>query len=280
MGILRFLGVSALVSTSFVLGCTEPEPMDDGLDDLDAPPVKPMEGNSSGGTNGGPTNAFILLENQVVASTDYPLVDPGTTNVNTNIANILLAQPSGTDVFKYAVRCGLTNQGAYSMLSWGTYSFVGMRHLSTTGGWLTGALPAGAKRDLLACMAAHMNPYGVEVPLLLSGANIYDDGVSYPDYTVEEALWVVDIIASTPHYTVWPTDNYKARCAADPEVALEKRVCGQHPDECEFTMGTSIEDDCDQDPTTGHYTCNGQPAILTTLKEADFIVVNQRCLRP
>lgn len=285
MSILRRLGSAALVLTSCLFGCAET----DSIEDLDAPELSPKEGHNTGGTNGASSNDFLTLQPSLVGMANTPLVDPGTMNVNSAIVTILLQQAGGSDLFKYAVRCGLTSAQGQNAVTWATAvlpkTYQGMGHLGTTAGWLTGPLSGTGRDDLFACIVAHLNPYGIEVPLVLSGASVTDDGIEYPDFTVDEALWVVDFPNSLPHYTVWPTDQFKELCVADPAVALEDRVCGQHPALCNLDVGASIQLDCFYDVAAGGYYCNvgnppvARPALKTSLKEADFMRLNKRCVR-
>lgn len=267
MTALRCLATTALVLSTFVLGCSEPE----SLDDIDEPVAQALEGgNTSGGNNGADDEQYWFGEAQLIHSTERSLVNPGTATVHSTTDAALSGTMLHPDLFDYAVQCGLHRNG---MVSWSGGSFVGMGHLTTTIPWRSGALSSDAANDLLACVVTHLNPHGITVPIALSGPSVASDGLDHSEYDVEEALWLVEGTGFRT-YTVWPRQPFSVRCGIDEFEALKVRVCGQDPVDCALELG--VDTQCTFTEGVGYH-CKGKPALLTTLKEADVATLHPGC---
>lgn len=276
MSLSRYLGATTLVLTALLTGCAGTEP----IEDLDGPEVAPLHGGSSGGTNGADSDELEALTTPLLSATDSQLVFPGTMQVHPAIAGDLLVDPAGARILDYAVQCAISASPADTVY-WGIKEFHGKGHLSSTQGWLSGPLDPLATNDLFACMLVHLNPYGIHVPILLTGPHIADDGADHSEFKVREAIWLAQKVGAQMHYTVWPTPVFTKLCvASDPMDALRDRVCGQNPAACSLSEGASIAQDCTHDSESGGYYCKGRPAILTTLKEGDFGALNPLCVPP
>lgn len=278
MSVLRCLGAAALAASFCLVGCVDAEPVEE-LDEVGVA-FSPEGGNSSGGTNGCSSVAFDALQDDLANVTYVSLVKSGTMEVNGTIDSTLLQEADGPSLFSYAVKCGLTREPGQNAVTWydqGTMkTFEGMGHLSTTAGWLTGGLGDDARGDLFACVIAHLNPYGLEVPIVLSGPNVSDDGLDHSDFDIEEALWLVEIDPTGARvYTAWPTPQFERLCAIDAGDALEQRVCGQNPMACNLQIGNST--DCVYDPVTEGYYCKGKPALMTRLKATGMSALHPGC---
>lgn len=274
MNALRCLAVTGLFLSSFALGCFQPA----DTDAPEEPGVTPQEGgNTSGGDNGASDAEFWIAQTGLIAAMGRPLVIPGggwTLNATTDAA---LQDPNvlPPKLFRYAVRCGL--QSGVIVSDGGTLAFTGDGYLSTTSGWLTGALSDDAADDLLACVVAFLNPSGT-VPIALTGPSIAEDGVDQSDYDVEEALWQVELDPTGGRiYTAYPMHTFAAVCSIDPFEALRKRVCSHDLQQCQLQHG---------DLNTCHfkegegYRCgeNDKPAILTLLKSGDVQDMHPWCI--
>ncbi len=267
MTALRCLATTALVLSTLVLGCSEPE----SLDDIDEPGAEPQEGgNTSGGNNGADDGQYWLGELELIQSTQRSLVNQGTKTVHSSTQAVLTPTALHPDLFDYAVQCGLRKDWS---VSWSGGAFVGMGHLTTTVPWRAGALSSDAANDLLACVVTHLNPHGITVPIALSGPSVANDGLDHSEYDVEEALWLVEGTGFRT-YTVWPRQPFKDRCGIDEFEALEVRVCGQNPVDCALQLG--VDTQCVFTENVGYH-CKGKPALLTTLKEADLPTLHPGC---
>jgi hypothetical protein len=256
-------GILTLGALSLVLGCAQP-----GVDSLETesdPAAEPLTSGGSSGTNGLSSADYRMYENALNTATSQALVTGGagsTVVTNPVIIQQLLGTPEGRVVFKYAVGCALRSG---LTVSYADRYYVGGGHLLTTINWLNAPLSADARHDLLGCMAAHVNPLGIHVPIVLWGQPVADDGGDHSAFDVEEAVWLVnENVIGYREYNVWPLPAFAAACQADPWLALQQRVCGQNPVGCALRPRKDLTTACVVD-ASGAYFCDGKPAIKTTL---------------
>lgn len=269
MSILHRFGALVLAFVPLFAGCVAGEP----VEDLDEPPARPMDKNGSTGTNGLDSPEYFFNELHLVKAAASPLADPGSTEVTAAVQSTLLSTPSGVEVFEYAVRCALPEDVT---VTWGDTKMNGLGHLLSTEHWLQSPLSEEATLSLLACMVAHVNPFGQHVPLLLTGPDVSFDGLDHDDFDVDEALWVARRNAAGGiEYVVWPSEVLQKECGPDPMSALMQRVCGQSPGACHILQGDPS--DCVVDAESGGYFCLGQPALETTLRSKDLKVLYPGC---
>lgn len=251
----------ALALATVAVGCTEQDASE--IVDEESPALQ-TEGHGSGGTNGLSDDDFNPYRSQIgYWATHFTLVTPGTNVVNPSIATT--ASPAALlHVLKYVVACTVPDATSVYV---GLGQYPGKGHLAFGAQWLTGTLTRAQAGKLVACVAAHVNPYGYTVPLKFTGADIGNDNFRTSGiYDVPEALWQGWIdLDYVPHFIVYPLPDVEAYCGYNLPTALGRRVCGRTPAECNLTIG-NIED-CVPD-LNGNYTCLGQPAFQTTLQDS------------
>lgn len=258
--------ITMVLTATMATGCA-PDPMIDGSD----PTLETMEGtNGSPGNNGLLVTTFqaksaalrSLMGHKLFTGTDE-------LNLNINVINFLGSQ-AGRDVFDYAVQCALPENKSI-VRSGRTYT--GKHILTTTTQWTQEALDEDAKEDLFACIVAHLNPLGGDsVPIFLSGPAVHTGTLSTV-YPVKEALWTAELSEVGVTYHVWPLFTMPEMCAANPLDALNKRVCGQNAPECFLEPHQHTFTDCVRKSASddGQVECLGKRAIMTRLKNADFL---------
>jgi hypothetical protein len=214
------------------------------------------------GTNGCASDERMEQEANLTYATGKALVASGTNKVSWEIEDTLLTTQAGINVFKYAVQCAVP---AGVTVTWPGGAATGMGILHEGADWLKGPLSQDVQYQVHACVVAHVNPYDIHVPLLLSGPAVNDDGGKHVEYGVDEALWVsrrnVDDVLI---HIAWPLKALKSQCGPNPFDALKLRVCGQDPEGCTLMLGDP--QDCTFDPASEGFYCLGQPALMTTLQ--------------
>lgn len=177
--------------------------------------------------NGLETWKFHAQKSNLAMAFSQSLYDNGG-NLNPYVQALLGSSAmGGHDVFKYAAKC---------MVPAGTYvntdtDLVGHGLLNMSGIWPNWGLGSAGSNEGFACMAVHLNPFGVEVGIKVGGIPIQDvpvDPVAPPDtYTFKEALWAAEVLSpSIINIHVWPLDDLYARCTTATNNALATRVCG------------------------------------------------------
>lgn len=246
---------------------------DMGVDDIGVVGLKLLDDpNGNGGTNGlSPEEAMPNMELL------WRAADSSIHSANNSAVQQLLSNDDGINTLRYAIRCALPSSRSSIVID--GHEFVGGGILSTTSGWMTGGLSLSAKEDLMTCMIAHLNPYGVEVPIKLSGDSVTNSSLApWPSSAdFHEALWVARRSSRSGgmDYIAWTFDDLANICA-DPGASIATRVCGRltplgnyEVTECDVDVRTAqnMAADCTYDDETLNWTCLGHPAIKTRLRD-------------
>jgi len=264
---------SNLVSSAIVLGaglfcagCLGSAEDADGF--VETPLLEPQGGPSgSTGINGASPAAFHANVGKLLAAFGVAAADPSNPSlVNPAITSTgLLGTPGGREVFHYAAQCALP---AGTQLSSGNDIYQGGGVLSTTSGWLDGGLSIAEQEDVLTCMIAHLNAFGAQVPIFLSGASVGGSAdASALEFTTEEAIWQARIPApgAAPVYYAWPRANLDKVCGLLTNLAWITRICGSPLNTC----GVQIRYDSDTACTgaDGVFSCDGKRTIESRLED-------------
>jgi len=235
----------------------------------ESPALAPQGGPAgSGGINGASPAAYHANVEALLVALAAPAADPSDAfSVNPAIeATGLLATSGGREVFRYATRCALP---AGTHLESGNEVYQGAGILTTTSGWLTAGLATAGQEDVLTCLVAHLNPLGAQVPIFLSGPSVArtEDGEDL-GFSVEEALWQAQIPGPgrAPVYYAWPRVNLLSSCGLFTQLSWITRICGSLLNTCGVTVRFDMASACVG--SEGNFTCNGRPAIQTTLEPA------------
>jgi hypothetical protein len=234
------------------------------------PQLAPQGGPSgTAGTNGASPSAFHANRAALLTSFGVAAANPlNSSAVNPVIvATGILSTEGGRQIFGYAARCVLP---AGTQLTSGGNVYEGGGILSTTGSWVTGGLTTSQKEEALTCMVAHLNPTGMHVPIFFSGPSIAGTESSETSgFGLEEAVWQAVLPpGQAPIYYAWPRVDLLEVCDLPTELSWITRICGLPVNTC----GVQIRYDRDTACTgsNGSFTCDGKPAIQTTLQAGDL----------
>jgi hypothetical protein len=163
--------------------------------------------------------------------------------LNPDVAILFNGIPFEHNPLSYLLKCGLPGGYAVPLVTPdGPHTYRGL--LKTTAGWSNlGGITTDmvAKKDLFACLAAHLNASSVQVDIRLTGAAVRNEAGKAEDseFTFEEAYWWVDDpgTAGLPQIHVWPLPDLTDACGAGvTSAALQDRICGNDPFSCQLTL--------------------------------------------
>ncbi|MDI1477266.1 hypothetical protein [Polyangium sp. y55x31] len=271
--LLTVLGVACALAGC--VGAAE-DPADFG----ESPALAPQGGptNGSGGMNGlNPVdyhaNVAALLSSLNVAAANP--MNPSAVNPAIE-ATGLLDTSGGRDVFEYVARCTLP---AGTQLTSAGRIYAGGGILRTTGAWLTAGLTTSQKEDALTCMVTHLNAFSAHVPIFLSGPSIAGtESAERRGFTIEEAIWQVKLEgpSQTPIYYAWPRVDLLDTCGLVTSLTWVSRICGTSLNTCGVQVRYDRATACAG--ADGIFTCNGKPAIQTSLDESDLCILHLNVL--
>jgi len=112
-------------------------------------------------------------------------------------ATTLADTEDGREVLRYLVRCALPDGASLTAtVSGTTYVFPGLLGLASN--WMQGPLTGTGRRWITACLLAHVNGYGVQVPISVRGnhPSLTADNSERTSYGVQEVSFFGDIFAS------------------------------------------------------------------------------------
>ena len=182
----------------------------------------------------------------------------------------MAATESGRNLARYAVICALDPDDSVSVDHDGmVYEFHG--RLGLAPGWRQQALDGDARQRLSGCILAHVNAFGVEVPISVRlGNNSDTEQGEVPRYKRHEGAFYGDLFAPTP--TVYA-------CIGEPvsdldvpygthDLTLGDRLLRRCTDEalagsgqtmCGFTFAGACSDVCDQVSASNYASCWSSP---------------------
>lgn len=256
-------------------GCVESPESD--VEEVETPAYAPMGPGGSTGTNGlGDGTLTPVLVPVIYTMKEQIQKSSLSHDINPHYATTLIGLPGGDIVMDYLAACAIP-KGEY--VQHDTRYFDGIGHMATAKAWLDTPLTPSQQADVFTCLAAHLNPTGHHVTIVLTGINVTDHGpAGNDDFTVPEALWVTtQNVDGVPTYHVLPSERFREMCA-DPDSAFDDRICGQHPDDCHLSM--MKDGDCDDTGPGGTPQCLGIPAVTTWLRPDDVRALHPRCVAP
>ena len=276
MNISRLVLVTALglgLSSTGCLGNTDPL-----AEDIEPPHLKTLADPGGGvGPNGLPPASFHATKLLLMSAMNSRLVTGSSQISNIVVNDSLLPSNEGKAAFPYAMRCALSS--TTSVFSVNAVEYPGSGFLQTTGGWLTGGLQQGPRQDIFACILAHLNPSTQAVDILLSGASVKlsSTQLDLDQFTFDEAVWGVTVSSSFGlTLNVWPMSDLESACGRRVFSTLQTRVCGGYDGNCDINVRNDLATACTSS-TSGHYTCNGQPALRTRLRPQSVSVLHNGC---
>ncbi|MDI3291778.1 hypothetical protein QHF83_51190, partial [Polyangium sp. 15x6] len=177
------------------------------------------------------------------------------------------------------VRTGVGEVVQYVSQSNPSRTYTGQGLMRTTAGWFSGALSTEQKEDVLRCVIARVNAFGLSVPILVSGQNVVnklDEDRSGEDWQ-PDALWDVKISWNGTEPVIseyaWPLAEGGSASPQCMSVLTPKeaRVCDLDSSVCGFDVRRTVASDCSKSssPETGGdiYLCNpddpaaGRPVV-------------------
>jgi hypothetical protein len=266
-----FLRAISLGAGLLLVGCGDAADDFDGLAEAPELEAQAMGGpDGASGQNGESPYAFQANVLKLMAALGVPAASPSDPSlVNPAVeATGLLGTSGGQQVFAYAARCALP---AGSQVASGGVVYAGGGILSTTSQWMTTGLSTAQQEDVLTCTVAHLNPVGAHVPIFLSGPSVTTaTSAGSLDFTVDEAVWQVKIPTpgQTPVYHAWPRVNLLDACGLLTDLWWITRICGSPLNTCGVQVRYDFASVCTG--SNGRFTCNGKPAIQTTLQQGEL----------
>lgn len=112
-------------------------------------------------------------------------------------ATKLASTEDGREVLRYLIRCALPEGTSLTTtVSGTTYEFPGLIGLAPE--WITGPLSGTGRRWISACLLAHVNGYGVQVPISIRGNHpaLTADNDERSYYGVQEVSFFGDLFAN------------------------------------------------------------------------------------
>ena len=232
--------------------------------------------NPTGTTrNGLETWKFHAQKSTLVDAFSEPLFNAAGI-LNPHVQTLLAAgNTAGYDVFKYAAKC---------MVPAGTFintdaNLVGHGLLNVSSVWPNSGLDSQGVNEGFACMAVHLNPFGIEVGIKVGGLPIQGvpvDPNGPPDtYTFKEALWAAEVGGSGVVFHVWPLDDLYDHCMKATNDALITRVCGDGSGNCGLVVHPSVAAECVESSPGVYTTClvNGtaQTKVIQTWLDPVYV---------
>ena len=150
-------------------------------------------------------------------SSDVFVLDPG-------VSNGLENSEEGREALRYLSRCALADGQILSVEVEGVvHEFPGLLGLADE--WVSQPLDADEARALSACLLAHINAYGVSVPISLRGGELTADQSEEDLYGLHEAAFYGTLLSGTPRmYVCSATDATTARAVSSDR---SWRVCSE-----------------------------------------------------
>jgi hypothetical protein len=217
----RFVAVLSTLTCLLGTGCAL-ESLDDGSDDLVGSHEADIESENRLSMNRLSMNRLSMNGlSQAALSTN------GTTLAN----NTLIVDEPGRELLTYMARCALkSDQSLTATYDSVTYTFPGQLGLAHD--WLTKPLTDLKKQTWVsACLLAHVNGYGVGVPISLRGAHpaLLASEAEKAEYSVQEAafygnVFEADINAEAQFYSC-AGSGLRDQCGAEPEAFRPQRSC-------------------------------------------------------
>ncbi|XXX74080.1 hypothetical protein WMF30_41180 [Sorangium sp. So ce134] len=156
----------------------------------------------------------------------------------------LIETPEGRELLAYVVRCALPEgeslSGAYGGV---TYTFAGA--VGVAPGWRSSPLDPVGQRWVSACLLAHVNGYGIEVPISLRGEHeaLETTTTERAQFNAQEAAFYGNLFGSGPDRGMFACAGaaVQAQCGAGPSAEVPFRACGAS-EGCELSFAGPCRD--------------------------------------
>ncbi|MDC0740121.1 hypothetical protein [Polyangium mundeleinium] len=189
----------------------------------------------------------------------------GTLPANTHLSQVSSACRS--HALKFLARCALP-EGSSMTDPDTNITYNGW--LGVANPWKTQALSSDDQKWVTSCLIAHLNGYGLEVPILLQGARseLQPTSTQISEFPVTESrawgnLFAPNFVANVCYFS-----DLAAAC--DVEQVVEQRLCGSSPD-CSIDIVGNCNSACFYNSLDGFVQCgsSGQEHVSVRLKNYD-----------
>ncbi|WP_437314498.1 hypothetical protein [Sorangium sp. So ce385] len=141
----------------------------------------------------------------------------------------LIETPEGRELLTYVIRCALPEGESLSGAHGGvTYTFPGA--IGVAPDWRSEPLDPVGQRWVSACLLAHVNGYGIEVPISLRGehAALGTTTTERAQYSAQEAAFYGNLFGSGPDHGMYACAGaaVEAQCGGNPSAEVPWRSCG------------------------------------------------------
>ncbi|WP_437721752.1 hypothetical protein [Sorangium sp. So ce861] len=156
----------------------------------------------------------------------------------------LIETPEGRELLAYVIRCALPEGESLSGAHGGvTYTFPGA--VGVAPDWHAEPLDPVGQRWVSACLLAHVNGYGVEVPISLRGehAALETTTTERAQFNAQEAAFYGNLFGSGADQGMYACAGaaVEAQCGATPSAEVPWRSCGAG-EGCELSFAAPCRD--------------------------------------
>jgi hypothetical protein len=152
-------------------------------------------------------------------------------NGSSLVESDLIVDAPGRELLSYMVKCALKSYQSLSVMHEGvTYTFQGQIGLAYD--WISNPLTDPKKqRWVSACLLAHVNGYGIQVPISLRGSHpaLYASDAEKAEFKVQETAFYGNVFVADPDAgsTFFSCGGYGIGllCGATPETLRPQRSC-------------------------------------------------------
>ena len=222
--------------------------------------------------NGTPKHAWHAWKERLLGALKRPLLQSDRT-FNQEIVDMgILDDPEGEEVFDHAFRCAVAKD---TSVFYGDREYRGRGAVIGASSWVNGGLDIDVIHNVLECVIAFVNDKTDGVEVLLTGANVNDDGGDHTGFIYSEAIWCANITPPSPPLPslvgveVYATESFEKECGYDIEDALEQRYCYEKG-ACVLVYKGLVTMNSVCAPIgpaeDGLYRCKGKPCTMTWLK--------------
>lgn len=190
------------------------------------------------------------------------------------------------EVLENAIECALgTDQAAYDPFSKNWYR--GWWGLAPK--WMEQPLSSDERKWVTGCMIQRLNFFGIEVPILLEGANpkinthtFYDTKYSFDESTAWGDLFTPSTVGPPKVYVCWD-DDLAALCdptsPQSPKWWLNTRICDTNP-ACGLEIMGPCSEVCKSDSNTGYPLCKDSYGSYWTETVHVQLLPQDKCVLP
>ncbi|MDC3952810.1 hypothetical protein [Polyangium jinanense] len=271
MTAMRSFAILTLLTGTFASGCvaanSNPFEQDDfavGLETLGP------DDNPPGNTNGFSVDCFWnpSVQSAYRNLSQEPLHNDAEGNLpEGGVADLsAVSNACRSEALKYLAECALPRGTSMTDPDTGI-TYAGW--LGLAGQWRTSSLSSNNQWWVTSCLLAHLNGYGIVMPILLQGdrAELQPTSAQLTEFPVSESRAWGNLFAPNFVANVCYFDDVADTC--DAEQLLDERLCGTNPS-CNLNVVGNCDSACSYDPLGGVLQCGSSGNRHITRREEGY----------